>query len=237
MFIIIGLVLLGFAVVLFLGARSAQARLKLVRDTETSRISALKPGLREVKGRLEGKGLVSPLAKKECLLFDLHVEEYRKSGKSGHWRTVIRDLKCDELWLDDGTGKLRLEPAGAELLLEVDQRQKSGTFNDATPEVEAMLREYGKSSTGFVFNKSMRYAETVLEHGDAVYALGPVFKSGDTCVMRKDGKEVFLVSDWPEEKVEKHFKSTSIGQLVFCAILGIGGLVACVAGALQLTRM
>jgi hypothetical protein len=76
--------------------------------------------------------------------------------------------------LDDGSGKaLVLLEADARMALDKDGRYRSGTFDDATPELEAFLSRNGLSSQGFLgFNKRLRYREGVVEEGEQVVISG-----------------------------------------------------------------
>ena len=54
-----------------------------------------------------------------------------------------------------------------------DAQFKSGTWNDATRELEAYLNRHNLESEGFLgFNKTLRYREGVLEQGEQVAVLG-----------------------------------------------------------------
>ena len=75
--------------------------------------------------------------------------------------------------LDDGTGPAIVEVEDAQISVVMDARFRSGAFNDATPQLESFLAKHGWKSTGlFGFNKSLRYAEGVLEEGESVTVFG-----------------------------------------------------------------
>jgi hypothetical protein len=61
---------------------------------------------------------------------------------------------------------------GAEVAVVKDSHRASGTFNDATPELEAFLAQHGHSSKGWLFNKRLRYKEGVLAAGEIVAVCG-----------------------------------------------------------------
>src|SRR5207249_4274048 len=125
----------------------------------------------EVKGRVKGKGdlLVSPLSKKPCVYFRFHVEEHVQRGKNSYWRTVVDDKQCCGLLLEDASqASIEVNILASEMILAPDAHARSGFMKDAPPELETTLAEYGKSSQGFIFNKAMRYAETILEVGDEI---------------------------------------------------------------------
>jgi hypothetical protein len=117
--------------------------------------------------------LTGPLTGRPCVFYRCLVQEYRSSGKSGHWHTIIEEHDSVDFLVEDRSGVARVEVSGAEPALVLDAHFRSGTFNDARPELEAYLARYGERSTGRLgFNKSIRYREGVLEPGETVAAMG-----------------------------------------------------------------
>lgn len=208
----------------------AKQKTKVITDTKTSQISRIVPGLVEVKGKVRcaGPHVVSPMSKSPCVYFRFHVEEYRSHGKSGSWRTVINDSKEAGCILSDGTGDVRLNLLEAELLLKPDAHAKSGTFNDASPELEASLAAYGRSSTGFVFNKAMKYTETILHEGDQIYALGTASSHSAGGYQLNKGNNLFIVSDKTEEEVVAHYNSSGLIGFILGGLLAVAGLAVAV---------
>lgn len=74
--------------------------------------------------------------------------------------------------LTDATGRAFIDPNGAKLVITEDSHTRSGTFDDATPREEAFLAAQGEKSEGWIFNRSLRYREGVLEPGEWVAVLG-----------------------------------------------------------------
>jgi hypothetical protein len=75
-------------------------------------------------------------------------------------------LVCDE------TGVARVDLSGADAAVTIDYERSSGTWNNATPELEEFLAARGKSSKGGVFDKTLRYREGVIEEGETVTVVG-----------------------------------------------------------------
>lgn len=208
----------------------AKQKVKVITDTPTSQVSRIRPGIVEVKGKVRcgGPPVQSPMTGQNCVYFRFHVEEYRKNynNKGGSWRTVINDIKQAGCILSDGTGDVRVNLLEAELLLKPDHHAKSGTFNDAPPELEATLQRYGNSSQGFIFNKAMRYTETVLHEGDEVYALGTASPHQSGGYQLSKGTDFFIVSDESEEQVLSHFNKWGIGLFITGGLLAVAGIAA-----------
>lgn len=122
--------------------------------------------------RAPGQALRAPLSQRPCVYFETIVEEYRSSGKSGRWVEIIRETDGMDFLLEDGTGKALVRAGEMKVLAVKDHERRSGTFNDATPDLEAFLARHGRSSTGWIFNKTLRYKEGVFEPGETVTVLG-----------------------------------------------------------------
>jgi hypothetical protein len=120
-----------------------------------------------------GQVLQSPLSKRHCAAYRVEVQEYRQHGKSGSWITVINDEKKGDIVIHDGMGNALIDPQSVQTLMVQDAGYQSGTFKNASPELEEYLRLHGRASTGFLgFNKSLRYNEGILEQGELVAAVG-----------------------------------------------------------------
>lgn len=116
--------------------------------------------------------LRAPLTGRPCAAYVVLVEEYRKRGKSGSWRTLIREDAALEFELHDETGRARVRPGTPRMALERDAGFRSGLLQDATPELEAFLARHGERSEGWLLNRRLRYREGVLAQGEPVAAYG-----------------------------------------------------------------
>lgn len=119
--------------------------------------------------------LCSPLTGRPCAHYHVKVEvrhiPSRESG--GSWSNFIEEEKTVAFVLDDGTGRAIVEAEDAQISVVEDAHFRSGTFNDATPQLESFLAKHGRKSTGlFGFNKGLRYAEGVIEEGESVTVFG-----------------------------------------------------------------
>lgn len=121
---------------------------------------------------LDGPPLVSPLTGRACAYYEAIVEEYRSSGKRGSWYRIIHERQGQDFLLDDGHGTARVSMAGAAVALVKDAHFRSGLFQDATPVLDEFLARHGRSSQGWLFNKSLRYREGVIEPGELVAVCG-----------------------------------------------------------------
>lgn len=194
--IVVGAVVLYY---IFSPTEKAKRRFK---KTPLKRIADCKyaRGPVRIQGRVEytSPPLIAPMSGRHCAYFEFKVNEKRSSGKSSHWVTIIDDRDGGDFAVVDDSGKAIIDVGLAKILLTKDDNRSSGTFNDATPRLESTLAKYGETSKGWIFNKSLRYEEGVLEQGEDVSVAGffeaeevrdpltgavssrPVFRSTDT---------------------------------------------------------
>ncbi|MBK8254204.1 MAG: hypothetical protein IPK82_16245 [Polyangiaceae bacterium] len=116
--------------------------------------------------------LTAPLSKKPCVFFETTVEEYKSSGKSGKWVEIIRETNACDFFIRDETGRALVNTSNMRVLPVKDHEQTSGTLNDASPELEGFLAKHGHKSTGWIFNKNLRYREGVFSPGERIAVLG-----------------------------------------------------------------
>ena len=154
---------------------SADQRLmRRMRGTPQRAIADVVEGERvRVVGRVRVEApLAAPLSARPCAYYRVVVEEQRRRGKSTYWFTVVDEERGVDFLLEDGTGVARVPIGHVQAVLEGDARGKSGFLRDPTPELEAFLAARGLATTGWLFNKTIRYREGVAEPGELVAVVG-----------------------------------------------------------------
>lgn len=150
---------------------------KLKKVPVRTLIEAGNVGVVRITGKVLADGLTldTPLSGTRCAWYGAYVDEYRSSGKSGHWVQIIQEENCTEFLLDDGTGVARVRCITPQVSSPRDHETGSGAFDDASPVEEAFLRKHGRQSTGLLgFNRRIRYREAKFEAGETVTVLGMV---------------------------------------------------------------
>jgi hypothetical protein len=169
---------------IFIAYFTGDAQIKrALRNAPRLPISTLGDGQRgKAIGRLRycSEPLRAPLSGRACAYYEVIVEQHRQSKGSGRWATLIREVRGQDFLIVDDTGKALIKADSAQIVVEKDSHKSSGTFNDATPELEAFLQRHGVKSTGVLgFNKSLRYREGVLEEGEPIAAFGHAIREAD----------------------------------------------------------
>jgi hypothetical protein len=129
--------------------------------------------------RLLDESIPAPLTKRDCAYYETTVEEHRRRGKHSRWVTIIRESGGVPFLLEDSSGRALVDPRGARVALVVDNKSRSGTFDDATAEEEEFLQRHNRQSKGWFLNRSLRYREGVLEIGETVTVFGAGVREAD----------------------------------------------------------
>lgn len=177
-FLVIAVVVLIVGLVMVFTGQKGLRRYHRIKNTPTSRIAdAPGNGLIEVKGQVlpgENGTVQAPFSGRHGVWVAVDVQEYRRQGKSGSWVSIHNERHVNPFYIDDGSGqRARIEPAGADLVVDLLEVATSGTFRDAQPHLQHFLQSRNLTSTNFIgMNKSMRFLEYVLEPAAPIYALG-----------------------------------------------------------------
>ena len=108
----IGLFLYGF--------RLLQRR-RLILDTPFSKIRSASMGMVEVSGLAVGPyTMVAPVTARPCYYYRTLVWEWKQSGKNKTWVKVASECMHLPFFVDDNTGRLLVDPRGADLDLHRD---------------------------------------------------------------------------------------------------------------------
>ncbi len=172
------LLLVGVAggLIWYLGKRQAlMRRLKQAKPWSIGELPEDTLGKIVGHARPVAETLTAPISGRSCVFYEVSVVQ--DHGKSSS--TIIHELQGVPFYLEDGTGRAIVDPRGAEVVLEQDFSTSSGTLDDATPVETAFLQRHGKEPKGWVFNKSLRYRESIIGIGESVAVLGAGVREPD----------------------------------------------------------
>jgi len=180
-----------FAIGSFFWGFTRLRRKRLIENIPTSTIRGLALGLVELTGRAQKEHLLkSPFTGADCVFYRYTVERYQGSGKSARWVTVAKgDSSSCPFLIDDGTGKIRIFPQAAELVMPMDYNFTSMWLKHITPNLIDFMQRNGISYRGFLGNCQMRFREWYITENENVYVLGTANKPND---FFKDHKEELL---------------------------------------------
>ena len=170
------LALAGGLYFFFLGFRLL-ARKRLLLATPTSKIRSAAIGLVEVNGTAAGPyTLPAPLTGKPCFLY--HTTAWQQhEGRDKEWEKVAEETLHVPFFVDDATGKLLIEPLGADLDLHRDFKEEysasllssnlSSNIDELPPRVSSFLLRHGMTPT-----RHLRVEEHTIKPDDALFVAG-----------------------------------------------------------------
>lgn len=256
MLIVIGVILMALAVGMFIARNSQQNKLLQIKSVETSQIKDLQELARqvaaemgagsfnqiaEVKGRCECESpLTSELAKVPCVYYKMQVSrEYEET----YWRTdangyshqetrrgsdiVASNIRHVPFYVNDGTGRIKLLPEGAEFIADkVFSQFQSGevsgprlSLGNLSFDLSLFRPTSGTRTLGY------RYEEEAIQPGKDLYILGEAADSSGELAIQKPAqkKNKFIISTKSEEEL---IRSTSCNTV----LLLVGSIISVAVG-------
>jgi hypothetical protein len=105
----------GLGVAFFFTGFKTYRNMRELEDTPRVPIRGVPMGLVQVRGKACGNApLESPVWKKPCHLYKVNIERWKRDGEGGSWEYFSTQLVGQRFYLDDGTGKVLVDPEGAE---------------------------------------------------------------------------------------------------------------------------
>jgi hypothetical protein len=171
-FLLVGIAAGAFA--FYQGFRLLQRR-RIILDTPVSKVRSASLGMVELSGLAAGPYTISaPVTGRDCYCHRTLVWEYKQCGKNKQWVRIAAECMHVPFFLDDNTGKILVDPRGAELDLHCDFHQEfCDSFFSFKPDVPAnvrlLLSRHGVNTT----NK-IKVEEFCIKPKNALFVLGTV---------------------------------------------------------------
>jgi hypothetical protein len=158
-------------------------RKRLILNTPTSKIRSASLGLVEVNGLAVGPyTLTAPITAAPCFFYRTQAWELRKSGKSNEWQQVADESLHVPFFLDDNTGRLLINPQGAELEIHRDFHEEYSSsifFDKEMPErCRQFLARYAVSG-----ERKVRVDEYCIKPKNFLFILGTLAENPGTAVV------------------------------------------------------
>jgi len=254
---IIGIALIGLAVGLFIGRKKQEEKLYQIKATETLTAAALSQEatdvaegmgekgsynkLTEVKGVIRcDQPLTSELAQAQCVNYSMSVtrkweEKYWEKDSNGNQvqktrqgsDVVASNERSVPFYVQDATGKMKINPEGAEMIREKSYSQ----FVPGDPRGPSVQIGKFKFDFGSVVIGSGRrtvgysYEESIIPLNKDIYVLGEATDSGGELKIQKPSEKGkrFIISVKSEEELKRSISGAITGLLV-------GSIISVVAG-------
>lgn len=194
-----------------------------LKNTPTSKVASAALGIIELSGRARA-GLSSPIAKARCAFWRIKAEYYRH-GKGAGWRTIYSADSAGQFYLEDDTGKVFVEPRGADLDIPCDKVYEGHMYGKTIlgaprPSLAPEALEYINSldtagQAAFMDRKyeNIRISEYYISEDDFIYVIGSAeprpgaaTSVGHENIVVKKGRDgIMYLSDSPEHKVVEKY--------------------------------
>ena len=154
------------------GFRMLQRR-QLILNTPVSKVRSAAMGMVELNGLAVGPyTMVAPITARPCYYYRTVVWEWKQSGKNKQWVKAAAECVHVPFFLDDNSGKVMVDPRGAELDLHRDFEQEFcdslfTTQEEAPLNVRDFLARHGISTA----NK-IKVEEFCIKPKNALFVLG-----------------------------------------------------------------
>ncbi len=148
-------------------------RRHLILDTPFSKIRSAAMGMVEISGLAVGPyTMVAPITERECFYFRTVVSEWKQSGKNKQWVKVAGECLHVPFFVDDNSGRMLIDPRGADLDLHRDFEQEFSdsfftTKEPAPSNVRAFLARHG-----VVTNNKIKVEEFCIKPKNSLFILG-----------------------------------------------------------------
>ena len=158
-------------------------RRRLILDTPLSKIRSASMGMVEINGLAVGPyTMTAPITSRPCYYYRTVIWEYKKHGDNNQWVKVAGECMFVPFFVDDNTGRLLVDPRGAELDLHCDFKDEFyGSFfakGDNAPEnISGFLLRYG-----VVTSNKLKIEEYCIKPKNSLFILGTVAENSGLAV-------------------------------------------------------
>ncbi len=194
-----------------------------IRRTPTSGINALPTAGRvEIVGKVEPASITSPLSETACAFWQVEVKKKRSRSKGGsYWETIYEDSSEEPFEIKDETGKIKIIPQNADLILNDNLEESSSLFNTLDERILNKLQKINIETKSFLgFDKSFKVYERLIKPGEQIYVLAEIHEM-DGLSSFAERISPLLISDRSERELLKTLYG-SVAVKVF-GVLVIGG--------------
>lgn len=183
----------------FYGFRLLQRR-RLILDTPFSKIRSASMGMVEVSGLAVGPyNMIAPISARPCYYYRTLVWEYKQDGRNKKWVKVAGECMHVPFFVDDNTGRLLVDPRGADLDLHRDfQEEFNGSFfsnrDDAPGNVNSFLSRHG-----VVTSNRIKVEEYCIKPKNSLFILGTLAENPGIEVTPRPVRDAEAISSFSRQ--------------------------------------
>jgi hypothetical protein len=168
---------------LFFDGGKKWRRKRLIENIPGSKIRSMAMGLVELQGNAIPRvaPVKAPLSQRECVFYKYLIERYEQRGKNSSWVRVAGDTSTSPFYLDDSTGQVLVDPAGADInFAKPDFYFTSGSFGgqgEIPSNLLGFLEQNNIKYHSLFGNYKMRFTEWDVCPNDFIFVLGTAAKN------------------------------------------------------------
>jgi len=186
---------------------------RTIEDFPTSTIRSAYQGYVELKGiglYFDNDPMNAPLSKRPCIWYRYRVERSQGDG----WELVEAGTSSETFMLDDGTGRVVIDPDGAEVTVKVKQTWTSRSGGVASAESMRFARRLGVPNA--LDGDLYRHTEERLLPGKRLYVLGllrNLSSLNDGPTLKEDIVEILREWKTDQRELNRRFDLDGDGRL------------------------
>jgi hypothetical protein len=167
--------LVGFAagIGLFLYGFGLLQRRRLILDTPFSKVRSASMGMVEISGLAVGPyTMIAPITARPCYYYRTLIWEWKQSGKNKNWVKVAGECMHVPFFVDDNSGRVLIDPRGADLDLHRDFEQEfcNSLFTTKEPAPLNVLNFLTRH--GIVTHNKIKVEEYCIKPKNSLFILG-----------------------------------------------------------------
>jgi hypothetical protein len=146
---------------------------RLILNTPFSKVRSASLGLVEVSGLAAGPYTIpAPITAMPCYYYRTLVWQMKQEGRSKEWVKVVDESLHLAFYLDDNTGRMLINPQGAEIDLHRDFREEYDTpFFSGRPDIPSNVGSF-LWRHGIANDKKLKVEEYCIKPKNALFVLG-----------------------------------------------------------------
>ena len=180
------------------------SNVRLIEDTPTAKIRSAPQGYVELEGlgkMMDGPPIIAKLSGLPCVWFRYKIEELVTTttgrGNSQRWETIDKGESTETFWLQDDTGRVVVDPEGAEITPRHKDRWRSGAPIGGIAHPEYIRSFLASGAVG----RSYRFTEERINSGERLYVLGQLKNISSYTSMPTVDEEVrALLGEWKHDQ-------------------------------------
>jgi len=148
-------------------------RKRLIMNTPASKVHSAAIGLVEISGLANGPfSLVAPITGRACYYYHTRVWQWEQRRKDGTWVKKADESLHVPFYLDDNTGRVLVDPQGADLDIHCDFREEfSHSLFSSSLEIPANITNF-LLNHGVDTDKKIKIEEYCIKPKNALFVLG-----------------------------------------------------------------